>query len=289
MNPGTEYERFAQEVYQELVSADVVRTTIVKHNVKLKGKSGQEHQIDVYWEYEIADVKHKVAIECKNYKSKVSIKAVRDFYGVLADLNNVTGIMATKIGYQEGAKKFASHHGISLKELRVPNQDEGIIGELEIQIQAKTRRRLFWIDEEWAQTNGFDTRQYRMLLDTIGLSNNKVWEDATHIPLDTTSDNIKNEQGEIITNLNLLEKDLPETPEHPFYAFPFNNAYIDTRCGTMKIHEVRYVYENKRQTTIISLDAREFIKAILKDAINGDIKVVKNHITPEPNRPCPTR
>ena len=151
MNPNTEYEKFAQEVYQELVAADVVKTTIVKRDVKLKGKSGQAHQIDVYWEYEIADVKHKVAIECKNYKSKVSIKAVRDFYGVLDDLNNVTGIMVTKIGYQEGAKKFATHHGISLKELRTPNQDEGIIGELEIQIHAKIRRRLFLIDEEWAR------------------------------------------------------------------------------------------------------------------------------------------
>lgn len=275
MNPNTEYEKFAQEVYQELVAADVIKTTIVKRDVKLKGKSGQEHQIDVYWEYEIADVKHKVAIECKNYKSKVSIKAVRDFYGVLADLNNVTGIMATKIGYQEGAKKFAAHYGISLKELRAPKQDEGIMGELEIQIQTKIRRRLFLIDEKWAISKGFDIQQYRMNLDSLALSNEKVWADAIHLPLDTTCDDIKNAKGKIITNLKLLEKDLPENPKRPFYAFPLNDAYIDTRWGTMKIHEVRYVYENKRQTTIISLDARAFIKAILKDALNGDIKFVK--------------
>lgn len=278
MNPNTEYEKFAQEVYQELVAADVVKTTIVKRDIKLKGKSGQEHQIDVYWEYEIADVKHKVAIECKNYKSKVSIKAVRDFYGVLADLNNVTGIMATKIGYQEGAKKFAAHYGISLKELRAPKQDEGIMGELEIQIQTKIRRRLFLIDEEWAISKGFDIQQYRMYLDSLTLSNEKVWADAIHLPLNTTGDNIKNDKGEIIAKFDLLEKNLPEITKRSFYAFPLSNAYIDTRWGTMKIHEVRYVYENKRQTTIISLDAREFIKAILKDAISGDIKVVKRNI-----------
>lgn len=69
MNPNIEYEKFTQEIYQELVNADVLKTTEVQHNVKLKGRSGQEHQIDVYWEYEIAGTKHKVAIECKNYNS----------------------------------------------------------------------------------------------------------------------------------------------------------------------------------------------------------------------------
>ena len=105
MNPNIEYEKFTQEIYQELVNADVLKTTEVQHNVKLKGRSGQEHQIDVYWEYEIAGTKHKVAIECKNYNKTVGIAKVRDFYGVLHDLNNVAGIMVTKVGYQKGAKE----------------------------------------------------------------------------------------------------------------------------------------------------------------------------------------
>ena len=71
MNPNIEYEKFTQEIYQELVNADVLKTIKVQHNVKLKGRSGQEHQIDVYWEYEIAGTKQKVAIECKNYNKKV--------------------------------------------------------------------------------------------------------------------------------------------------------------------------------------------------------------------------
>ena len=106
MNPNTEYERFTQEIYQQLVNLDVVRTTTVQHNVKLEGRSGQKHQIDVYWEYEIAGNKHRVAIECKNYNKQVPIAKVRDFKGVLDDLNGVNGIMVTKVGYQEGAK----HH-----------------------------------------------------------------------------------------------------------------------------------------------------------------------------------
>lgn len=60
MNQNTEYERFTQEIYQQLVDSDVVKATTVQHNVKLIGRSGQKHQIDVYWEYEIAGNMHKV-------------------------------------------------------------------------------------------------------------------------------------------------------------------------------------------------------------------------------------
>ncbi len=61
MNQNIEYEKFTQEIYQELSNARGI-TTNVEHNVKLTGKLGQKHQIDVYWEYKIAGVQYKVAI-----------------------------------------------------------------------------------------------------------------------------------------------------------------------------------------------------------------------------------
>ena len=96
--------------------------------------------------------------------------------------------------------------------------------------------------------------------------------------METTSRRIVNGDGELITTLDALEKQLPETPEHYFYAFPLDNAFINTRWGMLKINEVKYVYENERQTTIISIDAHELIKAILKDAISGEIKVVMKKV-----------
>ncbi len=122
MNPNIDYEIFTQEIYQELLNANMgnIKTIHVQHNVKLKGKSGQEHQIDVFWEYELAGIKQKVAIECKNYKTPVPIGKVRDFSGVISDLNNVCGIIVTKEGYQKGAIEYAKHYGILLKELRIP-------------------------------------------------------------------------------------------------------------------------------------------------------------------------
>ena len=93
---------------------------------------------------------HRVAIECKNYSYGVSIGKVRDFYGVISDLEDVKGIMVTTVGYQKGAKKFADYYGISLKELRAPRDGETVIGELDMQFETDVTHRLFLINEEWA-------------------------------------------------------------------------------------------------------------------------------------------
>lgn len=282
MNPNTEYEKFAQEIYQRLVNADVIKTTVVKHNVKLIGKSGQTHQIDVYWEYEIAGVKHKVAIECKNYDNAVPVGTVRDFYGVLADLNNVAGIMLTKVGYQKGAKDYASHYGISLKELRTPNRGEGIIGEMELNLNIGIRHCLFLVDDEWAKANNLDFSQYRTFLDSISRFRwpprepSIVWANATHIPLETIPNaKIRDERGNVIATFDKLERNLLENfdsgLDHTFY---FQDAYVDTRWGAIKIKEVKYAHEKETQTTVFSIDAQEFIKAVLKDALNGEIKLI---------------
>lgn len=153
MNQNIEYEKFTQEIYQELSNARGI-TTNVEHNVKLTGKSGQKHQIDVYWEYKIAGVQYKVAIECKNYNRKLSVDKVNAFRGVLADLIDVKGIMITPKGYQAGAKKIADSCGINLKELRTPSEeDDCIIAEINLSFGISLTQRLFSLDNVWAKAN----------------------------------------------------------------------------------------------------------------------------------------
>ena len=41
-----------------------------------------------------------------------------------------------------------------------------------------------------------------------------------------------------------------------------------------KIKEVQYSYEYDTQTSTIRLDVSDFIKAILKDALNGEIRLI---------------
>ena len=275
MNPNIEYEKFTQEIYQELVNADVLKTTKVQHNVKLRGRSGQEHQIDVYWEYEIAGTKHKVAIECKNYNKTVAISKVRDFYGVLCDLNNVAGIMVTKVGYQKGAKEYASEYGISLKELRTPNPGEAIIGEVEMNFDISVRRCLFLVDADYAETDKFSVTKYKHFLDWMSLNNGLSWINATHIPLELIDRNIINSNGTTITTLEKNEEELPKDSDSDI-VFKYEDAYVNTRWGKIKINEIKYEYEYKNEKKIIAIDAQDFVKAILKDALNGEIKLIAN-------------
>lgn len=50
MDANTEYELFTQIVIQLFSRNGLFKSNPVRHNVKLKGKSGQNHQVDVYWE-----------------------------------------------------------------------------------------------------------------------------------------------------------------------------------------------------------------------------------------------
>lgn len=266
MNDNTEYEKFTQEIYQTLINVQGIDTIDVKHNVKLLGKSGQEHQIDVYWEYEIAGVKHKVAIECKNYNSEVSIGKVRDFYSVLSDLTNVNGIMVTKVGYQSGAKKFGDFYGINLKELRFPNDKdwEGRIKTIVFQMKMvlpNIKQRIPLFDNDWIKTNIKFPDNGQMTYTLQGMA-----------------DEIKilDENGQPITNFHELDKKVPHEWDAATgleHTYTFDNAFLDViPIGRVKIKGVKYVYDVNTGTEEFSIDALETTKAILKDALTGEIK-----------------
>jgi hypothetical protein len=72
----------------------------------------------VYWEFVLGGVTHKVAVECKDYKSAVSVGRIRDFSAALDDIGGIKGIFLTKVGYQSGAKQFAQGKGIALKTVQ---------------------------------------------------------------------------------------------------------------------------------------------------------------------------
>ncbi len=250
----------------------------MQHNVKLKGKSGCEHQIDVFWEYEIAGNKHRVAIECKNYDSLVPIGKVRDFFGVIQDLNGVRGIMVSSKGYQEGAKKFADFYGISLKGLRRPSWNESI-GTITTSIHADIRRTLFLIDEGWIAEHNFNLDRLRRFYAEFQFDSADYWKAATHFPIETKDHFIRNVKGEIVSSLDELEKQLPENPEAGTeIVFPFEDAWLESRhWGPVKIRDVKFEYESKVQETVLNLAAEDFVEAILEDALGGNPSYVSKY------------
>lgn len=276
MNPNTEYELFTQEIYRQLGQATRVNAADVQHNVKLEGRSGQKHQIDVYWEYEKDGKKHRVAIECKNYSRRISLEKVCAFKGVLDDLDGVSGIMVTKVGFQKGAKKYAKQFGISLKELRSPEYGETIIGEIENHIHYEVRYTLFKIDEAWAEKNGFDIERYRKRLSFIFVSRTELWDSSPFIYIERKNDILRDNNGRQVASLKELEKQIPDHPTEDFpFVFKLEDAYLDSRyLGPVKVCAVKYDYNIHDQQQTIFLDAGDLVKAILKDSHSDETDFV---------------
>ena len=268
---------FTRKVFAGLSSQKRVKTIKLQHNVKLLGKSDTHHQIDVYWEYEKDGQLHKVAIECKNYTNKVSIGKVRDFYGVLVDIEGLQGIMITKAGYQSGAKKYALSKGIHLKELREPIGEESLAGRIITDFHVSMRRCLYLVDEDWAKQHGFDIKPYLHWLDMMSIEHKSLWVNASHIPIERKGDYIYNAKKEVITSHEDIEATIPGTMEEDSsHTIPFEDAYIDSKYwGLVKIKEIKYDYTNETRRSIMDIDARDFIEAILRDVESGAIEYVE--------------
>lgn len=168
-NKGDKYESLIQYVYQQLSWAND-REIEVKRNQKLKGKSGNEHQIDVYYEFEQNGIKHKVIIECKNHKRKVDKGMVQSFKSVLDDIGNATGVFASYKGFQSGAERFAQYHDIELVSgSELPMLAKTISKSLEVLLPDKNVvGQPFWTIME--EIDGRNTGTYLTITEnTIGL------------------------------------------------------------------------------------------------------------------------
>lgn len=276
-NKNTEYELFTRKVFAGLFSQKRVKTIKLQHNVKLLGNSGTRHQIDVYWEYEKDGQLHKVAIECKNYSKNVPIGKVRDFYGVIDDIDDLQGIMITRKGFQDGAKKYAASKNIHLKELRAPIGKESLAGRVITDFHISMRRCLYLVDEDWAKQHGFDIKPYLRWLDMMSIEHKTQWVNASHIPIERKSDDIYNYMKEVITSHEEIEATISGTMEEDSsHTIPFEDAYIDSKYwGLVKIKEIKYEYTNETRRSIMDIDARDFIEAILKDVESGVIEYVE--------------
>ena len=121
---GTEYELFVKEIYERLNAVDGLSDVKIQHDIKLIGAAGVEHQIDLYWTFSRGSVNYSVAIECKDYNSKVSKDRIQSFHDVLHDIGGLHGIFVSKKGFQRGAKEYAQKYGVQLMEIRHPIDDD---------------------------------------------------------------------------------------------------------------------------------------------------------------------
>ncbi|WP_458123364.1 restriction endonuclease [Paenibacillus sp. Z3-2] len=265
-NQNTEYELFAKEIYETLHKAEGINTIDVRHNIKLMGSSGCEHQIDVYWEFEMVGLTHRVAIECKNYTNNVSIGKIRDFYGVLSDVGNIQGIFVTKKGFQKGAKQYADSKGIKLIELRFPESGdwEGRIKDIHVDmtmLKLDVKDILVSPDVDWIKENlnmkKGDKFQISLTKDTI----------------------IQDEIGNKVNSVDELYKKLPNSTTVGTgyeYEYVFDNGFLINEAGVkFKLKGFKFIYDViVSSTTSFAIEGDKVAKAILKDVKSGEISFI---------------
>jgi hypothetical protein len=111
------YELLVREIYQQMLDQDQAVNVVVQHNVQMQGRA-TSHQIDVYWEFYLGGVTHKVAVQAKRWKSPIRKGDVLTFKGVLEDLPGTIGIMVSSSPYQKGAVEVAAAAGITICNLQ---------------------------------------------------------------------------------------------------------------------------------------------------------------------------
>ncbi len=116
MSKSVEYEQITRAIFQALVDQDEARNIEVQHNKTLDGKF-LSHQVDVYWKFESGGIEYSTVVECKNWNRPLEQERLLAFRSKLEDLNNPTGVIVTRSGYQSGALKYANAHGIYLYQL----------------------------------------------------------------------------------------------------------------------------------------------------------------------------
>ena len=142
----SELEDHVKHVYESLLNMRDEQI-VVGRDVQLRGKTGQSHQVDVYYEFEKAGVRHRVAIECKNTKRPIDKSKVGAFWLVIDDCPGLIGVMVSAAGYQEGAEKAATDRGIlplTLDDLPSLSHLLGIRLELSTIPNEKTVGEPFW-------------------------------------------------------------------------------------------------------------------------------------------------
>ena len=167
---GINYENFVAQVYGAILQAESrdgrLQHVSLEKRKTIIGAGGSSNEIDIYWEYEVAGVTYKTAIECKAYStSKVSVDDLRNFSFKLDNIGGVKGLVVTLNGYESGAKIVARDHSIDLLTIREfqPDDMDGylqtVVVSIILQSPARTEDIIPVFDGEWMIEQGFEEGQ----------------------------------------------------------------------------------------------------------------------------------
>lgn len=259
---GTAYEKFVQGLYQTLHDAEGFEEVSVEHNIELIGRSGCAHQIDVYWEFQLAGQTYRAAIECKAFDKPVPIGRIRDFHGVLIDVPGLQGIFVSLFGFQSGARQYADHCGITLKEARTPTENDwdGRVENFHI--------RFFIVTPEITAIRPDVTAAYRANLQP---------DEQVEAPFGGTTHEafVVDDQGNYVASVEDIRQSLPSgtTPATGLeHTVPFPGGFLKASNGLrIPLDSVTVRYDVKVDIEHADILGTHVAKAIMKDVKAGEI------------------
>lgn len=113
MGSGAEFEEYVRSIYSMLLNLKDEGILVTGGaSTFLRGVTGADYQIDVYYEFVRAGVRHRVIIECKDWQSPVKREVINALESKVRDIPGVIGVIISRSGYQSGAIDFARKIGI---------------------------------------------------------------------------------------------------------------------------------------------------------------------------------
>lgn len=261
MKPGTEYELFVKEIYEAILRYEGIENINIQHDKKIKGSSGVDRQVDIFWEFKIAGVRHKVIVECKDYKTAVPLEKIDAFRSKLMDIGGATGVFISKNGYQSGAIELGKKYGIQLQEIRVPSEEDwkGRIRDIELSLHCRFLNNVhpkIEVDPEWAKINNYTS------------TSRSGWTDEIFI--ESASD------GSRISLLSLINKLSREDIGTGLNAeFQFEDSYFCIDNDRIKISKINFEYDVIESTDVLKICGDNVIKAIVHDVLEGTTSTVR--------------
>ena len=268
-NTGKQYEKLAQMVFSHINNAnrEGLETIIVQHDVVLQGKI-TKHQIDVYWEFKVGDITHKVAVQAKDLSRKVSKPQMQTFESVINDLPGIIGIFVSKHGFQKGAQDIAIANNIRTYELRSP------------------------VDSDWdgyIKTMVFKMHllipvceNFKTVLDKEWLIENKISiEEAVRFRVDTTQDcYVIRSSGEKKTVFDIISdtcKKIGTNIQKGAILYD-DDTFIEFSSGErFKIKGFQGDFGNRELFHEFTVDGGNMVDLILKDVVSGEGRMFNTH------------
>ena len=276
-NNAIEYEKFVQFLYHTVRKADeeIVNLTTLEltRRKRIRNRYGSFREFDIYWKYELDGIVKNTVIECKNYNSPIQIDQLDAFVCKTSDIDeDLSPIIATKTGYQSGAKKAAEYHGVEILVVREQKEsdwkpEDGIAFLRYINIEVvvfdvpKIHNLHMVMDEVWIKANRPDID---MTASTMSLS--------THNSCIQHSGNIHS----IEEFMNFIHP--PESEEYGRFQKEknFKDAYLlDPIHGRLKVDFLKVDYSvGPPLTQTINLDGTSALLGVIEYVQKGVKKLV---------------